>query len=359
MKKVLFETHHLYYWPNFLPVIFELLKRKDYVINVSMPRRSTMKQDDILAAECKKLNIQFISSMTEESRIDKILKEAFDIIVVGNVGQLNKIILPKAIAVMVYHGIGLKQSYYNDIDDRINIRAVESLARMNELKGYGHKNLVLTGFTKLDRLQNIPDISVKNIVDKLQLNPNKKTILYAPSFYPTSIEKICPFLSELSQDHNIIIKLHGFSWEQRKYHYQNILCSELSKNNPDIHLLPNEEFDIIPFYLIANILITDISSTMFEYLPLNRPIIQAECYSLKLKHRLFSRRFWKKMDIKRHDCVDFTYKISEPDDLLSRVYYALDNQNEMSDKRKTACKDHLFKNDGLASSRLVDAIEKY
>ena len=60
-----------------------------------------MKQDDILAAECKKLNIQFISSMTEESRIDKILKEAFDIIVVGNVGQLNKIILPKAIAVMV------------------------------------------------------------------------------------------------------------------------------------------------------------------------------------------------------------------------------------------------------------------
>ena len=49
----------------------------------------------------------------------------------------------------------------------------------------------------------------------------------------------------MSQDHNIIIKLHGFSWEQRKYHYQNILCSELSKNNPDIHLLPNEEFDII------------------------------------------------------------------------------------------------------------------
>ena len=80
-----------------------------------MPRRSTMKQDVILEAECKKLKIQFISSMTEESRIDKILKEAFDIIVVGNVGQLNKIILPKAIAVMVYHGIGLKQSYYNDI----------------------------------------------------------------------------------------------------------------------------------------------------------------------------------------------------------------------------------------------------
>ena len=61
--------------------------------------------------------------------------------------------------------------------------------------------------------------------------------------------------------------------------------------------------------------------------------------------------FWKKMDIKRHDCVDFTYKLYEPDDLLSRVYYALDNQSEMAVKRKIACKDHLFKNDGLASLR--------
>ena len=324
-----------------------------------MPRRSTTIQQDILTTECKKLNIQFISSMTEEGRIDKILKEAFDIIIVGNVGQLTKIILPEAIAVMVYHGIGLKQSYYNDIDDRINIRAVESLARMKELTDFGHNNLVLTGFTKIDRLHNISDNSMKTFIDNLKLNPKKKTILYAPSFYPTSIERICPYLNELSQDHNILIKLHGFSWEQRKYQYQNILCSELSENNPDIHLLPNEEFDIIPFYLIANILITDISSTMFEYLPLNRPIIQAECYSLKLKHRLFSRRFWKKMDMKRYENIDFTYKIFDPNDLLSRVYYALDNINEMAENRKNACKEYLFKNDGAASRRLVDAIEKY
>ena len=356
---MLFETHHLYYWPNFLPVLQELKKRQNYIIHVSMPRRLSLIQQHILEDLCNRINISFITSKSEQNRINKILKEAYDVIIVGNVGQLHKIILPEAIAVMVYHGIGLKQSYYTDIDDRINIRAVESLDRINELKGHGHKNLVLTGFTKLDRLHNISNESTKIIEQDLELNSNKKTVLYAPSFYPTSIEKISPFLSDLSQDHNIIIKLHAFSWEQKKYHYQNLLCAELSRDNKDIYLLPNEAFDIIPYYLIADILITDISSTMFEYLPLNRPIIQAECYSLKLKHKILRRRFWKKMDIKRQENIDFTYKIFDPENLMSRVYYALDNIDEMSENRKNACQQYLYNNDGSASLRLVDAIEEY
>jgi len=324
-----------------------------------MPRRLSLIQQHILEELCKENDISFISSANEQGRIKKILKEAYDIIIVGNVGQLNKIILPETIAVMVYHGIGLKQSYYTDIDDRINLRAVESLDRMNELKGHGHKNLVLTGFTKLDRLHHFANESINLIKNDLELNLNKKTILYAPSFYPTSIEKISPYLSDLSQDHNIIIKLHAFSWEQKKYHYQNILFIELSKVCENIHLLPNEVFDIIPYYMISDILITDISSTMFEYLPLDRPIIQAECFSLKLKHKIFSQRFWRKMDIIRQENIDFTYKIFDPDNLMSRVYYALDNIDEMSENRKKACQHYLYNNDGRASFRLVEAIEKY
>ena len=49
----------------------------------------------------------------------------------------------------------------------------------------------------------------------------------------------------------------------------------MTKENKNIYLVPNEQFDIIPFYRIADLLVSDISSTMFEYLPLNRPIIQA------------------------------------------------------------------------------------
>ena len=76
MKKVLFETHHLYYWPNFLPVLQELKKRQNYIIHVSMPRRLSLIQQNILEELCKRINISFITSKNEHDRINKILKEA-------------------------------------------------------------------------------------------------------------------------------------------------------------------------------------------------------------------------------------------------------------------------------------------
>ena len=359
MKKVLIETHHLYYWPNFLPVVQEMLKRGTYDIYVSMPVRSSLTQENILSNACETAKISFLSADTEDKRIKKLNDENFDIIIVGNVGQLNKISSSKALVVMVYHGIGLKQSYYTDIDPRVDIRSVESVARFNELKSHGHDDIVLTGYTKLDRLVNFSNPEIKFTNQKIELDPDKKSILYAPSFYPTSIDKLHPYLFELSQDHNIIIKLHGFGWEQKKYQYQNILCTELSKKSNSIHLLQNEDYDIVPYYLHADMLISDISSTLFEYLPLDKPIIQAQCYNLKLKHRIFKKRFWKKMDIERQYNVDFAYQIVEADDILGMVYYAMDNNDEMSTKRKEATEHYLYKVDGNASSRLIDAIEAY
>ena len=359
MKKVLYETHHLYYWPNFVPVVDEMLRRGTYDIYVSMPIRSSLIQENILSNACESAEISFLSADTEEKRIKKLNDENFDIIIVGNVGQLNKISSSRALVVMVYHGIGLKQSYYTDIDARVDIRSVESVARFNELKSHGHDNIVLTGYTKLDRLVNFSNPEIKFTNQKIELDPDKKTILYAPSFYPTSIDKLHPYLIELSQDHNIIIKLHGFGWEQKKYQYQNILCTELSKKSNSIHLLQNEDYDIVPYYLHADMLISDISSTLFEYLPMDKPIIQAQCYNLKLKHRIFKKRFWKKLDIDRQDNVDFAYQIVDSDDILGMVYYAIDNHDEMSTKRKEATEHYLYKIDGNASSRLIDAIEAY
>ena len=358
MKKILFETHHLYYWPNFVPIVEELKDRGGYTVHASMPRRSSDVQQTILSQACSELDVVFVAADSEPDRIKKIIREAYDVIIVGNVGQLKQIVLPDALAVMVYHGIGLKQSYYRDIDDRINIRAVESVERLHELKEQGHTNLVLTGFTKLDKLYTIPENEPEQLNQKLNLNRNKKTILYAPSFYPTSIEKLCPQLSVLSADYNIVIKLHGFSWEQKRYRYQSGLCSELAEKHDSIQLLPNETFDILPYYKIADMLISDISSTMFEFLPLNRPIIQAECFSLRLKHRIFRRRFWRKLDVERMQNVDFAYKITDPADVAGRVQFALEYPDEMESLRQTAHNQYLYKPDGMASARVVDAIEE-
>ena len=192
MTSVLFETHHLYYLPNFTPVIQELKKRGGFNISASIPQKMPKDEQKIFYHACSNLGISIIKALNEEDRIEKIKEENFDVILVGNVGQLNHLTSKKTITVMVYHGIGLKQSYYNDMDDRINIRTVESQDRFDELKANGHKNLILTGFTKLDPLIDLASEEVSRLGQGLGLNPNKKTILYAPSFYPSSIELLLP-----------------------------------------------------------------------------------------------------------------------------------------------------------------------
>ena len=91
MKLALFETHHLYYWPNFRPIIDEINSSPEYDIYVSMPRRNSTIEQKILAKECDELSLKFITSDTESKRVDEIYNKDFDVIFVGNVGKLNDI----------------------------------------------------------------------------------------------------------------------------------------------------------------------------------------------------------------------------------------------------------------------------
>lgn len=357
MRRILFENHHLYYLPNFTPVIKELRQRGGYEIFASIPCYMNKHERNIFYKACKKLRVACIREKNEDVRLNKIKNQAFDVVMVGNVGKLNALVAEKTVAVMVYHGIGLKQTYYRDTDSRIDLRAVESAPRMEELMSHGHENLVLTGFTKCDPLVNSIG-SREDFYTKMGLDPGKKTVLFAPSFYPSSQEKLLPMLENLSLELNVIVKLHNFSWYQDRYLYQSRVMTDLANRNSNIYLSPPETYDIIPFYQIADILITDVSSTMFEYLPLDRPIIMAECFTLRLKHRIFKKRFLRKLDLERMEAVDFTYRLNAPDDLLSLVYHVLDYPNEMQEKRLSAQTEYLYKVDGFASRRLVDAIEK-
>ena len=354
MTTVLFENHHLYYLPNFIPIINEMRRRGTYKISVSIPAYMPDLEKSNFYDECKFLEIDAINAEDEKARTELIRKKNFDVIIVGNVGQLNKIVTNETLAVMVYHGIGLKQSYYTDIDPRIDLRAVESKSRLAELKSHGHNNLVLTGFTKCDPLafpQNKIDLN------QLGLNTSHKTILYAPSFYPSSLEGCLSSLEKISYETNIIVKLHDFSWYENRYLYQSKAIQKLANEYDNIYLVPQKDYNIIPFYQVADLLISDISSTMFEYLYLNKPIIMATSFKLRLKHRIFYKRFIKKMDYSRMEGVDFAFQMNNPDDLSSLVYHGLEYPSDLSGSRKAAQLEYLYRTDGKASFRLIDAIE--
>ncbi len=71
MKKILFETHHLYYLPNFLPVIESLRSRGGYEIFVSMPQYMQERERNLFYNAANDLGLGLISADLEEERIEK------------------------------------------------------------------------------------------------------------------------------------------------------------------------------------------------------------------------------------------------------------------------------------------------
>jgi len=229
LASILFECHRAYYLPSFFPIIEEMKNRGGYEIYASIPLTMPLEERDIFSDVCKENEISTITAINETTRVEKLKERKFQIIIVGNVGKIEQIADPSTLVIMVYHGIGLKQTYYRDITDRIDIRVVESKERYDILQKQGQKNLVLTGYLKCDPLVEY-DNSQADILDKLGLDPTKKTVLYAPSFYPSSIEKISPELAQFSNEFNLIIKLHNFSWFQKRYQYQSVLIRTVTDN---------------------------------------------------------------------------------------------------------------------------------
>ncbi len=111
MRKILFETHHLYYLPNFIPIIETLTSRGVYDLYISMPQYMNERELKLFYNACSLISLKIIKAGTEENRIGKIKSTKFDVIIVGNVGQLAKIVSDSTIAVMVYHGNGWAVRY--------------------------------------------------------------------------------------------------------------------------------------------------------------------------------------------------------------------------------------------------------
>lgn len=356
MKTVLFEHHHLYYLPQFLPVMIEMQSRKRYDLFASISNEVSIEEKDTFSKEMKTIGIPVIESESEIERRNKIKKTGYDIIIIGNNSHVDKLIQDHTFLVMIYHGIGLKESYYTDMMNRVNLRAVESEQRYNDLKLAGEQNLILSGFTKLDGLQH-QHVDKSVWLNDHNLNPDNPTILYAPTFYPSSVEKTLPIIRTLTKRYNFIIKLHQFSWTKPKYkhHIDEAMAIE---GTPGIFIVPENEYNILPFFQITDGLITDISSVLFEYLAIDRPIIQTTYFSARRHHRLFPWILHKRIDHNRFGEVDFTHLVSDPCDLTKLLDRITADPDEHSQKRKAAKHKFLYKTDYCASKRLIDAIEK-
>ena len=344
--KILFEHDHLYYLPHFEPIIHELKKRGETEIYGSISILVPQMERDLFAKEMGRLNIETISGNYEPQRRRIIKDMDFDLIFVGNKLSLSSIKSKNSFAVMIYHGIGLKKSYYTDLSKDMDLICVESEQRGTHLTKDKFP-VKITGFTKLDLLGD-------NWIQKTS-DVEKIRILYAPTFFPSSLQKTIPFLRTLSS-YSLDIKLHHFYWTNPRYIKIRKSLESFIQESDNINLVPFDEYNLMNFFPNSGILISDYSSALFEFLPFNRPIVQTTYYSLRYKYKLFPELLAKRLDQNRIDSLDFVEICHEPADLKIEIDKAVSNPDMLSKERKSACSTFLGKIDGCASKRVIDAI---
>jgi hypothetical protein len=142
-----------------------------------------------------------------------------------------------------------------------------------------HLRLFEVGYTKSDRLIN-GFFDRTTVLRELGLDPNKKTIMYAPAFNEGASMRECgkEILSALcrSKDYNVIAKLPidclnpsfvgGVDWYS--------ILAALESGCPNFKLMRALEID--PGLAASDVVITCVSSVGFEFLALKRPVIYVD-----------------------------------------------------------------------------------
>jgi hypothetical protein len=213
----------------------------------------------------------------------------------------------------------------------------------------------LIGYPKLDALVN-GTWNRATVLTALELDPARRTILYAPTWSPASslnamgVELVRRLLGTGA---NVIVKLHDRSRDVRAFYSGGVdwvaALAPVLRGRAGV-LAPGH--DISPYLVAADVMITDHSSAGFEFLLRDRPIVRI--------HRPDLIR-----DANIHpDYVELLASVSESvngiDEAVAAVERGLASPEALSETRRAVAAD-IFYRPGGATARairgLYEAIE--
>ncbi len=358
MKKIklLFRVGYAYHKAAFDPII-ELLKdndKYDVWFSLDMERKRYFIFDfpyrNHIIVEWEKQGYRF----TNETR-------GFDIVITGDTLR-NAKDYGKTLLCFLNHGTGIKTILYRNLarvpNDKYQIfvegpHRVESLLKSGRLE---KSEVHLIGLPKLDFYFQGRFRDKQKILEKLGLNPQKKTVLFAPTYKPTCMYQIKNDIFEQTRDYNLIIKLHPYSW-MGKYapHRQHRIYERRVNKYHHAVLLPFSEFNIVPYYAVADTIVSEASSTVFDFLALNKFGIVFDLPCDKLKHsdgepllELDNRTFLQGA---------FPH-ISSGKQIADAIEQALKPTPEMIQKADAYRNRFFYKLDGNASQRFIEKMEQ-
>lgn len=349
--KVYFDVQELYYLPQYIPIKKELSKQGINCIFVLYSEITNAMSQKLEKESVCPESIVVVSGHSEALSIYQTDRP--DWLILGNMFAGLDMLSSKTKTALVSHGIGPKSCYYTVSDTPTDVRFVEGPYRTDRLRQmYPRQTFIDTGYAKLDPAVNGELLSLKP--SDFGLDDTKKTILYAPTFYPSSIERFSRSFPLDFKHYNIILKPHYFSLSIEKYKKQKDLLEHWGDFD-NVYLAPKEESNILPFMVISDALISDASSTLFEFAALDKPVIWCDFLKLRWGYRgILSFRFKKRMDQDLYKYADIAAHAKSYSQLLSVVDEQISFPEQFSNQRAKYTLSLAGVVDGKVSERIVN-----
>jgi hypothetical protein len=354
-KKVLFVIAHQYHRASLDP-IYECMKdRPGYDIYYSCIEEKAGR----LRFFQKSLRREMEARLREEGLRTTDETEGFDAVVTGDILRDARP-YGDALLCFINHGTGIKTILYRHLAKHLEtpyMIFVEGDYRKRKIEEFGVRGasrVFVVGYPKLDPIFG-GGLDRDSIMKRWGLDPAKKTVLFAPTYKPTCIDVVRERILTETTGYNLIIKLHHYSWRGRYApHWHHKIYEKAVGDFPNARLIPVEEHNILPFIFVADTMISEASSTIFEFLALGKigVIFDLDCGRLKHSDGMpildeDNRRFLEGAFI----------HIRRPEEIRPAVEKALNSDDKMkADVIKH--RDELFyKLDGHASERIVETID--
>ena len=242
----------------------------------------------------------------------------------------------RGIKTQIFHGLAGEKKGHFRIRDYFDLYLTQGPYFTNRFKELSlkHKNfeVIETGWCKLDNLYTISDETIEEKNSLLQKYNVKNVILYAPTFSPslTSGDKLVSTIKNLSSNDDIlvIIKFHDKMDKELIQLYKDIKAK---------NLIISQEKDITKLLQISDLMISDTSSVVYEFILLNKPVITLNSKSENIN--------W--------------LNLTNENDVEPSTINILHGIDTFKDKRQNTIDMYHPYNDGNSASRMIDAIVQY
>jgi len=197
------------------------------------------------------------------------------------------------------------------------------------------------GFPKLDPVFNgsINEQVIKSVSNRANLNPGKKTIIFTATWDKSGMSAIHRWIDKVhnfTNAYNVLITVHP--WTSKKY------LNRLKKTDGVFFI---QDPDVLPYLVIADVLVGDTSSIIAEFCVMDKPIITFKVAETKRSVPEITQLL-----------KEISIQVESVNELQNAIEYSFKNPGERSKERQKASQMMFDQLDGQAGKRAADIIKK-